>query len=263
MTERPAAGRAGALAPAETARDPSLTLLAVAAGCVDAVSFLGLGQVLTAAMTGNTVLLGLALGQAELQAALRSIVALLGFFAGALLGASIVERSPGPFWSPAVAAALAIELSLLVALAIAWHFGEGQPWIDHRFPLIAAAGLAMGLQSAVAQRAGIAGISTTYVTGTLTTLAARMIRPLRNHASRDLRAEATTPPWLTAIVWLAYGFGAVLAGASHRWWAPLALALDIGGDLRWPSAALVVPIVIVAIVASIVVGRWRRRTATG
>jgi uncharacterized membrane protein YoaK (UPF0700 family) len=262
MTNLPAARRARAFAPAETAPILSLTLLAVAAGCVDAVSFLGLGQVLTAAMTGNTVLLGLALGQAELQAALRSIVALLGFFAGALLGASIVERSPGSFWSPAVAAALAIELLLLVVLAIAWHFGEGQPWIDHRFPLIAAAGLAMGLQSAVAQRAGMAGISTTYVTGTLTTLAARLIGSLRNRASRDPRVEASTPAWLPAVVWLAYGFGAALAGAAYRWWASLALALDIGGDVRWPSAALVVPIVIVAFVAMIVVGRWRRQSAT-
>jgi uncharacterized membrane protein YoaK (UPF0700 family) len=262
MTELPAARRADALAPAETERNLVLTLLAVAAGCVDAVSFLGLGQVLTAAMTGNTVLLGLALGQAELQAALRSIVALLGFFAGALLGASIVERSPGPFWSPAVAAALAIELSLLVVLAITWHFGEGPPWIDHRFALIAAAALAMGLQSAVAQRAGIAGISTTYVTGTLTTMAARLIGSVRNRASRDPRVEATTPAWLPAVVWLAYGVGAVLAGAAYRWWAPLALALDVDGDLRWPSAALVVPIGIVAIVALIVAGRWRRRRAT-
>lgn len=261
MTERPAARPAGALAPAETARDLSLTLLAVAAGCLDAVSFLGLGQVLTAAMTGNTVLLGLTLGQAELQAALRSIVALLGFFAGALLGASIVERSPGPIWSPAVAAALAIELSLLVALAIAWQFGEGQPWIDHRFALIAAAGLAMGLQSAVAQRAGIAGIATTYVTGTLTTLAARLIGSRRNRARRDPRVEETTPAWLPAVVWLAYGFGAVLAGTTYRWWASLGLALNIGGDVRW-SSALVVPIVIVATVALIVVGRWRRRRAT-
>ena len=95
VTEPPGGrGQSAASAP-RPADGAVLVLLSVAAGCVDAASFLGLGQVLPAAMTGNTVLLGLALGQAELQAALRSVVALLGFFSGVLLGASIVRPSPG------------------------------------------------------------------------------------------------------------------------------------------------------------------------
>lgn len=232
-------------------------LLTMAAGCVDAVSFLGLGQVLTAAMTGNTVLLGLALGQAELQAALRSTVAVIGFFAGVLIGASIVERHPGPIWSPAVAAALALELALLVVLAIVWHLGEGHPWVDHRFALIAAAGLAMGLQSAVAHRAGVAGIATTYVTGTLTTLATRLMGWMRKRVPRDARVEETTPAWFPALVWFAYGLGAALAGATYRWWAPV--TLGIGSVVRWSSVALAVPIVIIAVVTLIVVGKWCRR----
>src|SRR3546814_12139426 len=48
-----------------TTRDGMLVLLAIAAGCVDAVSYLGLGEVLTAAMTGNTILLGLAIRSEE------------------------------------------------------------------------------------------------------------------------------------------------------------------------------------------------------
>lgn len=46
-----------------------LLVLTWAAGCVDAISYLGLNRVFTAMMTGNTVLLGLALGQGEIQAA--------------------------------------------------------------------------------------------------------------------------------------------------------------------------------------------------
>jgi len=213
MTGRRTARCASVPAPPDRARDLILTLLAVAAGCVDAVSFLGLEQVLTAAMTGNTVLLGLALGQAEVQAALRSTVALSGFFAGTLLGASIVERSRGPIWSPAVAAALAIEFALLVALAITWRLADGHRWIDDRFALIAAAGLAMGLQSAVAHRAGVAGIATTYVTGTLTTLAARLVGALRKRAlvmlgsrrqrrpgfRRSCGSLTVLAPWLRAL----------------------------------------------------------------
>jgi uncharacterized membrane protein YoaK (UPF0700 family) len=256
MTGRRAARRARAVAAPDTARDTVLALLAVGAGCVDAVSFLGLGQVLTAAMTGNTVLLGLALGQADVQAALRSAVALAGFFAGSLLGASIVERGGGPIWTPAVAAALAIELALLFGLASAWHLAEGHRSIDDRHALIAAAGLAMGLQSAVAHRAGVAGIATTYVTGTLTTLATRLIGSLRKRLPREARGTEPTPVWFPAVVWLAYGLGAALAGATYRWWAPAAQDLAIPGDIRWPSAALAVPILIVAVVALFVVGRW-------
>jgi uncharacterized membrane protein YoaK (UPF0700 family) len=245
---------------APSARDVILTLLAVAAGCVDAVSFLGLGQVLTAAMTGNTVLLGLALGQADAQAALRSTAALLGFFAGSLLGAAIVDRGAEPIWSPAVAATLVIELLLLVALAIAWQLADGHPWINDRFALIATAGIAMGLQSAVAHRAGVAGIATTYVTGTLTTLATGLIGSLRERSPREAGVEETMPIWFPAIAWLAYGLGAVLAGATYRWWAPL--VQDLAGDMRWSSAALAVPIAIVAMVALTVVGKWRGRSAT-
>jgi len=262
MSGRRAARRVRVAAPPDTARDVNLTLLAVAAGCVDAVSFLGLGQVLTAAMTGNTVLLGLALGQADAQAALRSTVALAGFFAGSLLGAAIVERGAGPIWSLAVAAALAIELLLLVALAIVWHLDEGHPWVGRQLALIATAGIAMGLQSAVAHRAGVAGIATTYVTGTLTTLATRLIGALRKPTHHDAPAEETTQIWFPAMVWLVYGLGAVLAGAAYRWSEPAALALGIADDVRWSSAALAVPIAIIAIVALIVVGQWGRRGPT-
>ena len=68
-----------------------VVLLSVAAGCVDAVSYLGLGHVFTANMTGNTVLLGLSLGQADWQAVLRSSMALLGFSIGVAVGTLIAE----------------------------------------------------------------------------------------------------------------------------------------------------------------------------
>jgi uncharacterized membrane protein YoaK (UPF0700 family) len=63
-------------------RNVLLLLLACVAGSVDAVSYVGLGHVFTANMTGNTVLLGLALGQAEHGAVVRSGLALVGFLAG-------------------------------------------------------------------------------------------------------------------------------------------------------------------------------------
>ena len=50
-------------------RESMLLLLSLAAASLDAISYLGLGRVFTAMMTGNTVLLGLALAQGEVLAA--------------------------------------------------------------------------------------------------------------------------------------------------------------------------------------------------
>ena len=189
-----------------------LALLALAAGCVDAVSFLALGRVLTAAMTGNTLLLGIAAGQADAAAALRALTALAGFLAGAVLGAAIVERGPRTVvWSPEVTVALALELVILIALALAWPVAG-----DVRL-LIIAAGLAMGIQSAAALRIGVPGVATTYVTGTLMSLSARLVRWLRT-ARQPLRDRGAG--WLAAI-----------PGAAR--WSPR-------GRLWWPRAALAV-----------------------
>ena len=78
-------------------------------GLVDAVSFLGLGHVFTANMTGNVVFLGFALGGAPGLSAPRSLVALGCFFIGAVAGGRIsTERAPR---------AIAAEAVLLMAAA--------------------------------------------------------------------------------------------------------------------------------------------------
>lgn len=59
-----------------------LLALSLAAGVVDAVSYVGLGKVFTANMTGNTVLLGVALARGTGGDAARAAAALGGFCAG-------------------------------------------------------------------------------------------------------------------------------------------------------------------------------------
>ncbi len=99
-----------------------LLLLTCAAGTVDAISYLGLGHVFTAMMTGNTVLLGLAIGQGHLAAALRSIVALLGFSLGVVAGAVIVQRKDdNASWPPSVTQTIELEAVLLGIFALLWH----------------------------------------------------------------------------------------------------------------------------------------------
>lgn len=76
-------------------RDALLLPLTWAAGGTDAISYLALGHVFTAMMTGNTVLLALALGQGEIGAVLRSLLALGGFMLRATVGALILQRDDG------------------------------------------------------------------------------------------------------------------------------------------------------------------------
>jgi uncharacterized membrane protein YoaK (UPF0700 family) len=69
----------------------ALFLLTAITGIVDAVSFLGLGRVFTANMTGNVVLLGFPLTGAPGVSVSRSSVALLAFFLGAVAGGRLAE----------------------------------------------------------------------------------------------------------------------------------------------------------------------------
>ena len=69
------------------AASPAILLAMTAVtGVVDAVSFLAMGHVFTANMTGNIVLLGFALAGAAGLSVSRSSVALIAFLAGAVGG---------------------------------------------------------------------------------------------------------------------------------------------------------------------------------
>ena len=96
-------------------RDLLLVALTFAAGAVDAVALLRL-DVFTAVMTGNIVLLGLAVGQGAFGNALRSLIALVAYGVGVIVGAAAVETH----WSPKVTRALAVELVLQAAFLIVW-----------------------------------------------------------------------------------------------------------------------------------------------
>jgi uncharacterized membrane protein YoaK (UPF0700 family) len=227
-------------------RDAMLTSLSLTAGCVDAVGFLGLGQVFVANMTGNTVLLGLAIGQADGRGVMHAGTALAGFVLGVAVGAAIVERGPErPLWTPAVTAALGFEFVILLAFAAGWIFNGSDPSGVAVYLLIVLSALAMGIQSAAVRRLDVSDVSTTYITGTITSLTARTVRWLRSASPEraEDRFTLTEPSErglpLTADVWLAYGVGAVIGGAAELLWQPAALLL--------PAAAVAAVVVLMAV----------------
>src|SRR3546814_21085914 len=98
-------------------------------------------------MTGNTILLGLAMGQAKVTAALRSCAALVGFVLGAVVAAAISERgAKDAIWPRAVTVALALELTVPVTLARSLPLAgdEAAATAHSRDPLLRPAGTPVG-----------------------------------------------------------------------------------------------------------------------
>jgi len=163
-----------------TNRDFMIVLLAWAAGSVDAISYLALGHVFTANMTGNTLLMGMNAGQGHAAEVLRSAAALIGYLFGVAVGALLAKaEDKTKKWSPGVTVTLALETVVLGGFGLAWYFTgaaqQSNPW----YTLIAVSGLTMGLQSVAVRQLGIPGIVTTYITGTLTSLVSGLVAHFR------------------------------------------------------------------------------------
>lgn len=210
-------------------------LLTWTAGCLDAISYLSLGQVFTANMTGNTILLGLAAAQGDALTVLRSGVALAGFCLGALFCTSLVERNrERTTWTPRMNAAITIEGALLVIFAIIWLVTRVKtPTGVLVNALIALSALAMGIQSALVRSIGINGIATTYITGTVTNMMAgiaHLIRPMRvtsaTKGSLGVQPDEFRTGRLVA-VWIIYVVAAVITGATDKYLHSAAVFLPL------------------------------------
>ncbi|MFB7363586.1 YoaK family protein [Streptomyces hydrogenans] len=150
---------------------PLMLVLTVVTGLVDAVSYLGLGRVFVANMTGNVVFLGFALAGAAGLSASASVVSLAAFLAGALTGGRFGVRFAA-HRGRLLCSAMAVQAVLFAGALGATLTGNEPVGSAVRYTLIVLLGLAMGLQNAVARRLGVPDLTTTVLTGTLTGLAA-------------------------------------------------------------------------------------------
>jgi uncharacterized membrane protein YoaK (UPF0700 family) len=149
---------------------PMLVTLTLVTGLVDATSYLRLGHVFVANMTGNVVFIGFALAGAGGLSAVASLIALgaflIGAFASGWLGARNAEHRGRVLRAANITQASLLALALLVALLAASPPDKGV-----RYGLIVMLGLAMGVQNAAAQRLSVPDLTTTVLTRTLTGLA--------------------------------------------------------------------------------------------
>jgi len=180
-----------------------LLMLTAVTGVVDAVSFLKLGHVFVANMTGNVVFLGFAIGGATDLSILASLVAIAAFVAGALGGGHLGSRM-GRHRGHLLAVATYIEIALIAAALVASIFGSGTDNATTQYTLIVLLALAMGLQNAAARRLAVPDLTTTVLTLTLTGLAADSQLAGGKSANAARRLTAT----LTMLV--GSGVGAVL-----------------------------------------------------
>ncbi|WP_433442644.1 YoaK family protein [Nonomuraea sp. CA-141351] len=200
-----------------------LILLAMVTGIVDAVSYLGLGRVFVANMTGNIVFLGFALvGGGDLSKWAPPLS--LACFGTGAWSAGLLTRQVGnarrAFTIATTVHAVLVAAGLVVALTAGHHTAGA------RAALIALLACGMGLQNASVRALGVPDLVTNVLTTTLTGLAA------------DTPGRAAFRRFAS----VAAMFLGALAGAT--------LHLNIG-----PAAALTLALVLLAIVALAARGR--------
>ncbi len=227
-----------------TQRRITVLLFTWAAGSVDAIMYLA-GHVFTANMTGNAVLLGVAAGQGRSTEAVHSVIALLAFASGVVIGAMLVGEGGKPKrWTLVRRAVLVETIILAVFTAVCRAPQENRLVITL---MIAVSGLAMGLQSAAVKRLNLPGIATTYITGTFTSLFAGLVH---HHwgpgpGEKDAHAAKSTLG-LQAAVFLTYTLAAVASGALYR---------------RWPTVVTLLPLIAIGSVTIYMYFRHHRRHA--
>src|SRR6266849_9034251 len=149
-------------------RDLLLNALTVSSGAVDAISFLALGKVFTAFMTGNIVFLALRVAGAAPPGAMAIVISMAAFVVGVYLSAQIVKPSEGSgMWPQRVTVALGVSLIAHAFFLVVWFATNGQPSIDVAHVLLGLWGLAMGMQSAAVRTLHVDGVFTTAATATV------------------------------------------------------------------------------------------------
>ncbi|MEU8515074.1 YoaK family protein [Kitasatospora sp. NPDC048722] len=148
----------------------ALFALTAVSGLLDAVSYLGLGHVFTANMTGNVVVIAFALAGAPGFSVMGSLTSLAAFLAGAVLAGRLAARHGTERRGRWLRTALVLEVALHAAAAVAvFAWSANGPT---RYAVIAVLAVAMGVRNGTVRGLGVPDLTTTVLTLTLTGLAA-------------------------------------------------------------------------------------------
>jgi uncharacterized membrane protein YoaK (UPF0700 family) len=154
-------------------RDLLLNALTVSSGAIDAISFLALGKVFSAFMTGNIAFLGLRAAGASMPGIVvpgfvSILAAMVGFAVGVYLSTLIVKPSKGSgMWPQRLTVALGVSLIPHAVVVALWLASSGEPSTDIANVLLGLWGFAMGMQSAAVRTLHVEGVFTTAATATI------------------------------------------------------------------------------------------------
>jgi uncharacterized membrane protein YoaK (UPF0700 family) len=148
--------------------------MTVVTGLVDAVSFLSLGHVFTANMTGNIVFLAFATAHVSGLSIGRSLTALLAFLVGAIIGGRVMARAGANSQVRFAAQAFLLEVAFLFAASFCaiGYRGNLLEISFQPFALIVFTALAMGTRNAAVRKLAIPDLTTTVLTLTITGIGA-------------------------------------------------------------------------------------------
>jgi uncharacterized membrane protein YoaK (UPF0700 family) len=150
----------------------ALITLTMATASLDVTAFLRLGGVFASVMTSNLIFVSVAAVETEAAFGARCAVAILSYIAGVAIGSAIAQPSgrENRLGTRRLSLLLTGELAILVGYTIWWMVIDGHPTGWARLVLLGLIACAMGGQSAAARQLGNPKASTTYLTGTLTSL---------------------------------------------------------------------------------------------
>jgi uncharacterized membrane protein YoaK (UPF0700 family) len=212
--------RAGKASAADDRRLPSVLLaLTLTTGLIDAASYLGLGHVFTANMTGNVVLLGFGLANAGGLPVVAPMISLGAFLVGAVvggrLGIGVAEKH-----ERVVLLGVGSEVALLILATIVASAIHVQVGSESAYVIIALVAVAMGMRNAIVRKLAVPDLTTTVLTLTLTGVAADTSGGSARKSQSVRRLSAVTAMLLGAFI------GALLE--KHSLSLPLAVAAGAG-----------------------------------
>jgi uncharacterized membrane protein YoaK (UPF0700 family) len=139
--------------------------LSLAAGATDAFAFQALGGIFTANMTGNLVLTTLFQRPGYAGSLVGALVAIAVFAAALAAGFELTRAAPRGRVVSLLGAATGLQALVLVG----WLRHGPDTALALQCALVACSAGAMALQTVVGRRvSSFAGVTTTYVTGTIT-----------------------------------------------------------------------------------------------
>ncbi|MCW2785040.1 MAG: hypothetical protein JWP74_1557 [Marmoricola sp.] len=197
---------------------PLLVLLTVVTGLVDAFSYLQLGRVFVANMTGNVVFLAFATGGAPGFVWWASLLAIFTFIGGAFIGGRIAHSHRAHRGRHLLLASAVQTVVVLTSVAVA--FALGAPYDDKGLVvLIILLGTGMGVQNATARALAVPDLTTTVLTLTITGISADSSAAGGSSSKVGRRLVSILSMFAGALI------GVLLVEAGHGSWVLVVVGL--------------------------------------